>query len=66
METIKLYNWQINFIKDLLREYPKSEQTDRDTRMMARDIDAFITEQYPDTVHEIDILTGKITEIKCI
>lgn len=66
METIKLYNWQINFIKELLREYPKSEQLDRDTRMMARDIDAFITEQHPDTVHEIDILTGKITEIKCI
>lgn len=48
MESINLYNFQIDFIKDLLREYQKSKHSDRDTRMMAKDIDDLLTAQLPD------------------
>ena len=50
METIKLYEYQIDFIKELLREYQSSKQSDRDTRLMADDIDKAITEQVPDRI----------------
>lgn len=48
MESINLYDFQIDFIKDLLREYQKSKHSDIDTRMMAKDIDEFLTAQFPD------------------
>ena len=62
MKTITLYDYEIDFLKDLLREYQK--RADRDTRMMAADIDQHITEQVPDKVYEISLLTGELIEIE--
>lgn len=53
MESINLYDFQIDFIKDLLREYQKSKHSDIDTRMMARDIDDLLTAQFPDYCPEL-------------
>ena len=62
MEELNLYEWQIDFIKDLLREYAKSG-TDRDTRLMAKDILGDIDEQCPDVVYETSLLTGELIAI---
>lgn len=62
METIKLCNYEIEFLKDLLRECQK--RADIDTRMMAADIDRHITDQIPDVVYDVSLLTGELIKIK--
>lgn len=63
METVKLYSFQLDFIKDLLREHLKSKYSDRDTRLMATDILNDINAQCPDKVYDISLLTGELIEI---
>ena len=63
METIELYDFQLDFIKDLLREYQKSKYSDRDTRLMAQDTLDAIKAQVPDKVYEISLLTGELIAI---
>lgn len=63
METIELYDFQLDFIKDLLREYQKSKHSDRDTRLMAKDILDSINAQVPEKVYEISLLTGELIAI---
>lgn len=64
METVSIYSFQLDFVKDLLREHLKSKHSDRDTRLMAQDILDTINAQHPDTVCEISLITGEIIEIQ--
>lgn len=64
METVSIYSFQLDFIKDLLREHQKSKHSDRDTRLMAKDILDTINAQHSDTVCEVSLLTGEVIEIK--
>ena len=50
METIDIFGFQLDFVKDLLREHINSKDSDRDTRLMANDILEQINKQYPDEV----------------
>lgn len=50
METIDIFGFQLDFVKDLLREHINSKNSDRDTRLMANDILEQINRQYPDEV----------------
>lgn len=63
METIKLYDFQLDFIKDLLREHQKSKHSDRDTRLMAKDVLDAINTQVPEKVWEVSLLTGELIAI---
>ena len=63
METINLWDFQLDFVKDLLRAYMKSKSSDRDTRLMAQDTLDNILEQYPDKAYEISLLTGELIAI---
>ena len=60
METIQLWDFQVDFLKDLLREYQTSPKPDIDTRLMAKDILDSITAQVPDRVYEVSLLTGEL------
>ena len=61
MTTIRLHEWEIDFIKDLLRE---KTAADTDTRLMARDIDEHITKQCPDKVYTTSLTTGELIAIE--
>lgn len=63
METIELYDFQLDFIKDLLREHQKSKHSDRDTRLTAKDILDTINAQAPEKVWEVSLLTGELVAI---
>lgn len=63
MENIELYDFQIDFIKDLLREHQKSKHSDRDTRLLARDTLERINKQFPDTICTTSLRTGEWIEI---
>ena len=47
METIKLYGFQLDFIRDLLHDHLGSKSSDQDTRMLAQDTLEFIEGQIP-------------------
>ena len=63
METVSIYSFQLDFIKDLLREHQKSKYSDRDTRLMAKDILDAINAQAPEKIWEISLLTGELVQI---
>ena len=58
METINLYTWEIDFIKELLRSYPKDKHSDLDTRLMAAGINKRITDQVPDNITHWVVITA--------
>ena len=66
METINLYGWEIDLLKDILRAYAKGERPCFDEEYIAKDLDKRITEQYPDYVIETGLLSGKPIKIEII
>lgn len=60
METIKLAEYEIDFLKELLREHLTSKHSDIDTRYLANDVLDSVTKQVPDKVYEISLRTGKM------
>ena len=60
---MNLFGFQIEFIKDLLREHIGSKHSDIDTICMAQDILEIINAQHPDVVYEVSLRTGELIEI---
>ena len=63
METIELYSFQLDFIKDLLNQHLRDKHSDRDTRLMATNVLGMIEAQAPAKAYEVSLLTGELLAI---
>lgn len=63
METIELYDFQLDFIKELLNAHFRDKNSDRDTRLMATNVLGMIEAQVPAKVDEVSLLTGELIAI---
>lgn len=65
METINLYDFMLDFVKELLEDYADGKRIvpDRDTRLLARDTLECIKEQHPDVFYTTSLRTGELIAI---
>lgn len=64
METITLYDFQLDFLRELLREHMHGKKSDLDTRLMSKDILDTINTQAPEKAYEMSLLTGELMEVE--